>query len=167
MVKGKSIFGIFLIFAGAFLLLERLNLIDGDLFMLLLGAAFIAAYFANQYSIGFLIPGSILTWLGVYSFLMEQPFWDAKDIHAGGLLFLALGLAFFTMFLHTLFKEKGAARFWPLYPGLGLILFAIIVEFEFNFIPEEYMGYIKTYWPGLIILTGVIVLLTSGKNKST
>lgn len=166
MAKGRNIFGVFLIFAGAFLLLERLNLIDGDIFLLLLGGGFIAAYFANGRTLGFLIPGSILAWLGLYTFFMEQPVLGFKDDFAGGLLFLALGLAFFTIFLHTLFKEKGGARFWPLYPGIGLVLFALVVEYDFQFIPQLYLTQIKTYWPGLIILFGLFLLLTSKKNKA-
>lgn len=165
MARGKSIFGVFLMFAGVFLLLERLHLIDGDIFLLLLGGAFIAAYFANGRSPGFLIPGSILTWFGLYSLFMEQPFWELKDQHAGGLLFITLGLAFLTIFLHTVFHEKGNARFWPLYPGLGLILFAVIVEYEFSFIPEQYLNYVKTYWPGLIVLIGLVMIATAGRNK--
>lgn len=165
-MKGKSIFGIFLVFAGAFLLLERLDLIDGDIFLILLGCAFLAAYFANKFSIGFLIPGAILTWFGIYSLVMEQPYWDLTDTHAGGLLFMALGLAFLTIFIHTVLMEKDSSRFWPLYPGIGLILFALIVEFEFSFIPLDYMAYIETYWPALIILLGVILFLTSHKGKN-
>lgn len=165
MAKGKGIFGVFLMFAGAFLLLERLHLIDGDIFLLLLGGAFITAYFANKRSIGFLIPGSILTWFGLYSLLMEQPFWELKDQYAGGLLFIALGLAFLTIFLHTAFHEEGSARFWPLYPGLGLIFFALIVQYEFTFIPQQYVDYVKTYWPGLIVFIGLVMILTAGRNK--
>ena len=166
MAKGRNIFGVFLVFAGAFLLLERLNLIDGNIFLLLMGGGFFAAYFANGRTLGLLIPGSILTWFGLYTFLMEQPILPLKDTYRGGLLFLALGLAFITIFLHTLFHEKGGARFWPLYPGLGLVLFALVVEFEFTFIPGQYLDYIKTYWPGLVILIGLYLLLFSRGNKA-
>lgn len=165
MSKGKGILGVFLIFAGAFLLLERLQLIDSDMFLILLGGAFLAAYFANGRRIGFLIPGSILTWFGLYSLLMEQPFWELKDQHAGGLLFVALGLAFLTIFLHTLSHEKGSARFWPLYPCLGLIFFAAVVEYEFSFIPQQYLDYIKTYWPALIVIVGLVMIATAGRHK--
>lgn len=166
MLKGKSLFGIFLIFAGSFLFLERLQLIDGDIFLLLLGIAFLLAYFINSHTLGFLVPGSILTWIGLYTLLMEQTFWDIKNEYAGGLLFLAIGLAFCCIFIHTYRNIQGHLRFWPLYPGVILIIFSLIVEFEFAFIPREYLEYINTYWPGLLVVIGLILLATSRKNTN-
>lgn len=166
MLKGKSLFGIFLVFSGSFLLLERLALIDGDIFLLLLGVAFLLAYFINSRTLGFLIPGSLLTWLGLYTLLMEQTFWEIKNQYAGGLLFLALGLAFCCIFIHTFRQSEGHLRFWPLYPGIILILFSLIVEFEFAFIPKEYLEYINTYWPGILVLIGLILLVTSRRQTS-
>ncbi|MCK4259740.1 MAG: hypothetical protein KAX49_12225 [Halanaerobiales bacterium] len=167
MSKMNRLFGTFFIFAGLYLLLERLRLIDGDIFLLLLGSTFLAIYFATNRPLGLLIPGSIITWLGLYALLMENNYWPIIEKYEGGLLFLALGLAFCTIFFHTYFsKQKNYGyRFWPLMPGFGLIIFAFIVEVEFSFIPYNYLFYIETYWPVLIIIVGIIFLASSYKKR--
>ncbi|AZR72057.1 hypothetical protein BBF96_00810 [Anoxybacter fermentans] len=75
MTKGNRLFGIFLVIVGIFLSLERFRLIDGDIFLLLLGSAFLTAYFITHRILGFLITSSILIWLGLYILLMEQTYW--------------------------------------------------------------------------------------------
>ncbi len=166
MTRVNHLFGILLIFAGLYLLLERLCLIDGDIFLILLGVTFISLYFATKRPLGLLIPGSILTWLGLYALLIENNYLPFLEEYEGGLLFFALGLAFCTIFFHTYFCGSKGYQFWPLFPSLGLILFAIIVEFEFSFIPSKYIFFIETYWPVLFIVLGVVFLIFSNKKKT-
>lgn len=165
MSKGNRLFGIFMIIAGGFLLLERFQFIDGDVFLLFLGLAFIIAYFSTDRPVGLLIPGSILSWFGLYVLLMEQSPWPILDEYSGGLFFVALAMAFITIFVHTYLRYRGGSRFWPLYPAFGLIMVAFIVEFDFSLIPGEYMHYLETYWPVLLVFSGVIMFLTSLRKK--
>lgn len=166
MSKNNNLFGILLVLAGGFLLLERLQIISGDIFLLLLGLVFITVYFIKGRVIGFLIPGSFLTWFGLYTFSLEQTYYPQVAEYSAGLLFLFLGLAFLTICLHTVKYNRNSAKYWPLYPGISLLIFALIIEFEFSFIPEKYFSYLKNYWPAVLIICGLIIFLTSNKQKN-
>ncbi len=165
MKRNNSLFGVFLILAGIFLLLERFQIIDGDIFLLLLGSTFIAAYFLKGRILGLLIPGAFLTWLGLYTIAIEQTYYPILADYSGGLLFLALGLAFCTIFIHTFVHNKSVTRYWPLYPALSLIIFALVVEFDFRFIPQIYLDYLRHYWPAVLIILGVIILLAAPRDN--
>ena len=165
MSRNSSLFGIFLILAGCFLLLERLELISGDIFLLLLGTTFIATYFVKNRSLGLLVAGSLLTWIGLYTVILEQAYWPILEEYAGGLLFFAMGCAFGTLFIHTHKDQNKLTRYWPLYTGIALIVFALVVEFEFSFIPGLYLNYISRFWPVLLVILGFFFFLTSIKSK--
>lgn len=123
--------GYFFIFIGLLILLNNLDLLSGNAFILILGLGFIGIYFLlggkTKYgNIGFLIPGSILTSIWVSSTLAENM--DLGPLDGPHFLFF-MGLAFVSIFLlHTItFKEKTHGdRFWPIYPALGLLVISIV-----------------------------------------
>lgn len=165
MPKNTGFWGIFLVIAGGLLLLERLQIIGGDIFLLLLGVSFIAAYFITGRVIGFLIPGSFLTWFGLYTLALRQTYYPLLIEYSAGLLFLSFSLAFLTIFLHTAKAKPNLAKYWPLYSSISFLIGALVVEFNFTFIPDKYLNYLKNYWPIVLIIFGLIIFLTSSEKK--
>ncbi|ADQ14636.1 hypothetical protein [Halanaerobium hydrogeniformans] len=122
----KKKLGIILIVIGIFLLLNTLNLIGEDIFIYILGGGFIFAYFSfgarkHYRNIGFLIPGTILLALALFSDLQRIEFF--RNI-GGGLFFVLLGSAFLIVFIHTRAFSKWD---WPIYPGLALLIFGLFI----------------------------------------
>ncbi len=160
----KRKLGIILITIGVFILLNTLNLISDDIFLYLLSGGFILTYFMlgarkHYRNIGFLIPGSILLAIALFSDL------ERIEVIAGlggGFFFIMLGLAFLIVFIHTIPFKKWD---WPIYPAAALIMFGLFVIFVDNnqFIQNlEYLNYIT---PLVLIALGVFFLYQNRKNK--
>ena len=160
----KKKLGIILITIGVFILLNTLNLISDDIFLYLLSGGFILTYFMlgarkHYRNIGFLIPGSILLAIALFSDLQRI---ESIDNLGGGFFFIMLGLAFMVILIHTSAFEKWD---WPIYPGAALILFGVFMLFVDNneFIQNlEYLNYIT---PLVLIALGVFFLYQNRKNK--
>ncbi|RCW58728.1 MULTISPECIES: hypothetical protein [Halanaerobium] len=160
----KRKLGILLITVGLFILLNTLNLISDDIFLYLLSAGFIFTYFMlgarkHYRNIGFLIPGSILLAIALFSDLERLDFVDKLG---GGFFFIMLGLAFLIVLIHTSAFKKWD---WPIYPAAALIVFGLFVIFVDNndFIQKmEYLNYIT---PLVLIGLGVFFLYQNKQNK--
>lgn len=154
----KKKIGVLLVVIGIFILLNTLNLISDEIFLYLLSGGFIFTYFIlggrkHYRNIGFLIPGSILLAIALFSDLQRL---ESFDSLGGGLFFIMLGLAFLVVFIHTTAFEKWD---WPIYPAAALIIFGIFVLFVENsdFIQKlEYLNYIT---PLVLIAVGGFFLL--------
>ena len=125
-IMEKKKLGIILIAVGIFLLLNTFNLIGEDIFIYFLGGGFIFAYFSfgarkHYRNIGFLIPGTILLALALFSDLQRIEFFQNIG---GGLFFVLLGTAFMIVFIHTRAFSKWD---WPIYPGLALMIFGLFI----------------------------------------
>ncbi len=161
----KIVGGLLFLAAAVVLLVSQLGYLPGELFLLVLGGGFCAAYFlmggVKEYgSVGFLIPGAILLALGSYA-LAE----NALSSVAGNesLFFAALSAAFGLVLIHTVrFSEKDhAGRFWPVYPAGALLLLAAII-YGSNFISIDIPAQIFNYiWVIVLIVVGIKLLLTS------
>ncbi|MCC3143953.1 hypothetical protein LJ207_01275 [Halanaerobium sp. Z-7514] len=153
----KKKLGIILIVIGIFLLLNTLNLIGEDIFIYFLGGGFIVAYFAfgaRKYyrNIGFLIPGSILLALALFSDLQRIEFF--RNI-GGGLFFILLGSAFLIVFIHTRAFSKWD---WPIYPGLALFIFGLfIITVEKTEILKD-LTILNYLFPILLIAAGGLII---------
>jgi len=158
----KKKLGIILIVIGFFILLNSLNLIGEDVFLYLLSGAFFFTYFAlgaREYyrNIGFLIPGSVLLAVALFSDL--QNFGVINNL-GGGLFFILLGFAFFIVFIHTSAFTKWD---WPIYPAASLILLGIVIIFleRSDFLADlAYLNYIIS-----LILIGAGIFIMFRKNK--
>jgi hypothetical protein len=164
LIMDKRKLGILLITVGLFILLNTLNLISDDIFLYLLSAGFIFTYFMlgarkHYRNIGFLIPGSILLAIALFSDLERLDFVDKLG---GGFFFIMLGLAFLIVLIHTSAFKKWD---WPIYPAAALIVFGLFVIFVDNndFIQKmEYLNYIT---PLVLIGLGVFFLYQNKQNK--
>lgn len=120
--------GLLLIGIGIFILLNQLNILTGRYFLHFLGVGFLFAYWAvggrKKYgNVGFLIPGLVLLAIAFFS--------TGKPAQYPSLFFLLLSLAFWgVLAVHTFwfFKEDWGTRFWPVFPGGGLLLFTAFLQ---------------------------------------
>lgn len=157
--------GFLLIALGALILLANLRLLPGELFLITLGLGFLAAYFLGKRNLGFLIPGAVLTAIGLFAGL-EARMSARADL--GPVFLIFLGAAFITVYLvHTSRLEAAArgARRWPLIPGGILMTLGIISTVAVNLGREEDLATILDYWPAVLILLGVIIILR-GRNRN-
>lgn len=150
----KNMVGFFLIAIGALTLLGNYGLIDGDYFLLLIGGAFLAAYFMGQRkSIGFLIPGCIVTSVGLFS-LVE----GLLGRFDGSIFFFFLGAAFIAIhYIHL--SQSMRSTTWSLYVGVGLLCFgAFVLTMDFiDLLPFKFI--FQNIWPvGLIAVGGYMLL---------
>lgn len=160
----KKKLGIILITIGIFILLNTLNLISDEIFLYLLSGGFIFTYFMlgarkHYRNIGFLIPGSILLAIALFSDLEKIDFIAGLG---GGFFFIMLGLAFLAVLVHTSAFKKWD---WPIYPAAALILFGLFVIFVDNndFIQNlEYLNYIT---PLVLIALGAFFLYQNRQDK--
>ncbi|TDO92056.1 hypothetical protein DFR79_10882 [Halanaerobium saccharolyticum] len=158
----KKKIGILLIAIGVFILLNTLNLISDDIFLYLLSGGFLFTYFmlgARKHygNIGFLIPGTVLLAIALFSDLERIEFINNLG---GGVFFILLGLAFAAVLIHTSAFEKWD---WPIYPAGALIIFGVFVVFVENndYIQnQEYLNYIT---PIVLIILGSYFLYQNKK----
>ncbi|MEW6624125.1 MAG: hypothetical protein AB1420_13510 [Bacillota bacterium] len=149
--------GIVLVLVGCFLLLANLKIIDGMYFLLLLGTAFIAVYYAVGRNIGFLIPGCILTAIGLFTVLNSKGF-VGQGFEGSFLVFL--GLAFIAvLFVHTMHAEtrNWGERFWPVFPGGALIFVGLTVTGIKKWGWPNFWQYFNYIWPLFLIVAGLVL----------
>ena len=145
----RVVLGGALVVLGVLLLVgKRMHL--GDSFWLIaLGSMFLLGYFGMR-SYGMLIPGGILTGLGV----------GAAAGHTG----LGLGLGFISIFLiDTLIYRKGTNRsagtshWWPLIPGL-IITGDAVTDLNPSFF-GSWTRVLGDWWPLVLVLLGGLLLV--------
>jgi hypothetical protein len=120
----------------------------GAVFLGMIGGACLAAYvYTRRY--GFLIPGCILAslWLsGTLTGLL--PAWPG-DLE-GALVMGGLGVSFFAIYLVDRFYA-GRRRIWPVWVGVGLVLFSIPVALT-GIAPERLLVTLFVAGPGVVLL---------------
>lgn len=119
---------------------------DGAWAPLTIGLAFIVVYvFARR--LGFLIPGTILSAIGIVSLL-------PASVHRSWMVFLGLGLAFASVWLfHTRTRGSGwGERFWPLFPAGAFLVMTLAVGLAEGFSQDMFLP-IFLGMPALVLLT--------------
>lgn len=165
MEKRGSSAGIILIIIGVLVLLNRifnLNFITMSnfwpLFVLIPGLFFEAGYFVTRRDPGLLVPGGILTTIGLLFFFEVSTGWQfAADTWPIYPLAVAIGL--FQLYLFG-YRQKGLLIPVFILGGISLIAFTIII-----------MGGMFLWFNGniivaaLFILAGIIILFNNIKRK--
>ncbi len=146
--RDRTALGFILIAGGVLFLLSQLASFGsfGNLVPLLIGGGFLYAYFSTKpgYRVGFLIPGAILTGIGVGELLEHfAPFRLGGDISA-----LTLGIGFCAIWF---FERK---HWWALIPGGILVLSGLST-----------MYVIGSLWPLALIAIGVYLLYGQSRRK--
>lgn len=160
--------GVLLIIAGVFLLLNQVGVIPGQAFMFLLAFGFIATYVLlgarKEYgNVGFLIPGTVLSAIALYAAISEV---SGFETISPAYFFLGLSLSFWVVFLvHTFWfkSEDHGARFWPVYPAAGLLLFSGLISFVDE--RAEYLNLLNYLWVIVLIAVGGWLVYSSFKQK--
>ncbi len=138
--KGRIITGILIITLGLVLLLFRNEQIDT--FQLILGGLFLAGYFYKG-SYGLLIPGCLLTGLALIS--VKTKYFGFSDDDTFG-----LGIGFIAIYvIDRLYKGK--THWWPLIPGVILILVGI----------HKLKDFFDIGWPVILIIVGIWIIINS------
>lgn len=136
--------GIVLVLAGIFFLLNNLFPMEmGRAFLLLVGAAFLLAYFLGSRKVGFLIPGGIVSGLGLGTLLSQfAPGGPGRE--SGGITLLGLGLGFGSIWLFERHHQ------WSLLTG---VILGLIGAFVFATELGEFRD-VSRWWPVVLVLIG-------------
>jgi hypothetical protein len=153
--RGGWVGGVVLILLGVVFLVQQFapELFGGWMFLLGLGLIFLVAYaLSRQY--GFLIPGAILTGLGVGVALIETQTLTGEG--EGGVIVLALGVGFLAIWLIDLLVSRSRpGGWWPLIPG-GIMTIVGAAILSGN---ESWLENLGQWWPVIFIIIGVWILV--------
>jgi hypothetical protein len=140
--------GIILITLGVLFLLGQSLDVGGEAAVALIGAAFLIAYaLTRQY--GFLVPGGIMTGLGLGIIFEDR-------VNAGGApVLLGLGGGFLLIYVVSVLRGRMPGDWWPLIPG-G-ILSAIGLMLAAN--ATGALAVVGRWWPLLLVLVGLYFVL--------
>jgi hypothetical protein len=148
--------GVILIAIGTILFFVQATAIGGEVIVAVIGAGFLVAYaFTHQY--GFLVPGGILTGLGL------GIVWVTQEPGAGGAVLIGLGLGFGLVFVLDAVMKHTPAPWWPLIPGGILTTIGLVIETG----NEGLLADVGWLWPIALIAVGAVLLLTQMTRRSS
>jgi len=136
--------GLILIVLGIVFLLMQYFEFGPGLFLTLLGLAFLIAY-AFTRSYGLLIPGCILCGIGIGLAFERAAMRPDVTVSIG------LGLGFVAIFVVQLVVAR-ASHWWPLVPGVILVLVGIV-----EIVPQG-QAVLEKGWPVILIVIGLAIL---------
>lgn len=143
------VLAVILITVGVGALMLQLYPDAGDLILALIGIALLAV-FAFTRAYGALIPGAIMTGLGLGIVAAQNL--SVTDEASGGVIVLGLGLGFIGIWVLSGLARLEEHHPWPLVPG-G-ILVAVAIGLLIGGVALDVMQ----YWPVVLIALGLIVL---------
>lgn len=153
-MKRWIVLGVVLIVLGsAFFALNLMGvetplLEPGLLFLGAIAGGCLAAYVYTGWY-GLLIPGCVLASLWLTTTLVELiPTWPG-DLD-GAIILAGLGASFFAIYLVDRARTR-RRRIWPVWAGVGLVLFSILVALG-GLIPEVLFGSLIIAVPGVVLL---------------
>jgi len=153
--KGPLVGGLILIVLGFGILLAQFTDSGGGPIVGGIGLAFLTAFFFAGHNYGFLIPGSIMTGLGVGIAAEEMGV-------VGEPVVIGLGLGFILIWvIDAFFAHVGpeSGRWWPLIPG-GILLTVGLMNTAT--VLSDYAEYV---FPVALIIVGGIILGSALRNR--
>lgn len=118
-MKNLNLGGLVLIAIGVFFLFVQGGIVGPEAIVLVIGLGFLVAYYAgHQTQLGFLIPGSLLTGIGLGVILISGHVYPRLE---GSLMLLCLAAGFLGITLLALDHPR-----WPLIPGGVLACLALL-----------------------------------------
>lgn len=160
--RSKILIGIIFILLGIYFLLINLGLwkgLAGNFFLIVLGVSFITAFYVSGKAVGFLIPGFILTFMGMVLALLQSGLIEEKKYWP--LIITAVAMAFICVyFLGT--REEEA---WPLVIGIILLVISgMLLATTFGLLDWDFWHLIGYFWPIALIFLGIWILLRPLKS---
>lgn len=150
--RARLIPGLILIVLGVAFLLAQYFDFGPPLFLTLLGFVLLIPYIFTR-SYGLLVPGCILTGIGVGLLFDRPPLGTAIAVPIG------LGLGFIAIFaIHSTVARQ--SHWWPLIPG-GVLVLGGIAEGT----PQAQV-LIEKGWPLILVLIGLLILAGQFWNPS-
>ena len=150
MERANTVPALVLIGIGVVLLLAQLTGVGAEAIVALIGAGFLVAYAATR-QYGFLIPGGIMTGLGI-GIVIET----AAIGSQGEPVLLGLGLGFLAIYAVDAVVRRSAALWWPIIPGGILATLGVLVGTG----REGWLENAGSWWPAILIVIGGLVLLS-------
>jgi hypothetical protein len=141
--------GLVLIGLGVMFAIVQLTGVGGEAVVAVIGGALLIAYaFTRHY--GYLVPGGILTGLGL------GIIWQAAVLSdAGGAVLVGLGAGFLTIYLVDLFVRGNGALWWPIIPGGITLTIGLLLETGNGGTLEG----AAPLWPIILVVIGGVLLL--------
>lgn len=158
MDKRTNILGLIMIILGLIFLLDNLNILRFEFFMLwpllviLGGTGFWLGFLTNRKNLGLIMPGTILIIYGALFMYCALTDWDYMRI-LWPVFLLGPGIGFFLMYAFSEKKDRGL-----LLPGGILTLLSLLFAFS-------HLNYLR-YWPVILIIIGIVLLLRPSKKKN-
>lgn len=151
-MRSRAVAGAVLILLGLLNLAVVRTAVGGEIAPLIIGSAFLV-WFAFSQSYGLLIPGAIMTGIGLgIVFDTMRPF-GAEPVLIG------LGSGFVAIYvIDRLMGNRRSGGWWPLIPG-GIIL---LVSFE----EILYRSLLRDWWPLGLVLLGLILIAKGPRGSS-
>ncbi|HTP08373.1 MAG TPA: hypothetical protein VMP08_08990 [Anaerolineae bacterium] len=147
--------GTLLVAIGLLVLLAQSIQTDmlGLLFLPALGGLFLVAGIVGRQA-GFIIPGGILTGIGLGAIFTQSPALAATETAQGGVFFIGFALGWFLItILSKLFTHE--TQWWPLIPGTIMMLVGgALLLGALNVL--EFAGY---WWPLILVALGLSIIV--------
>lgn len=157
--------GIILIIIGLALLLSKLNIIGEINILMIIGAVFIVAYIVFERTLGFLIPGCIVSAIGVFAYLNDRKLLPED----GGILFLFFlaGAFWIIMFVHTMWIKNAdwGERFWPVFPAGIMTIIGFFTVSEVYYSVPAFRLISNILFPAILIILGIIIIFSKHSTK--
>ncbi|MEO8287751.1 MAG: hypothetical protein ABI670_15085 [Chloroflexota bacterium] len=148
--RDRTLLAAILIGAGVLFMLGQFSFFPGfgDIVLLLIGGIFMYAYFTTKpsYRVGFLIPGAILSGIGLGVLLENLP--GINFLFGGDITAITLGLGFCTIWF---FERK---HWWALIPGGIILLGGLSSIFR-----------VGALWPLVLIGLGLYLLYEQTRRR--
>jgi hypothetical protein len=133
---------------GLFLLAGEVEPDIGRFVTLFIGLALLAVFVIRR-EYGFLVPGSILTGIGIGIALEPATNGDIES----GVMMLSLAGGFLGIWLLGLLYRLPQNHWWPLIPG-GILTLVGLVQ-----VSRTDVGGVLRLWPVILIAIGVVILM--------
>lgn len=151
--------GALLVIVGAFFLAERLVPGLERFIPLLVGLALVGLFLVTR-SAGALVPGGVLTGVGIGTLIATQP----DSPYGGGAFLVSMGAGFILVSALAAMFGIRDARAWPLVPGSVLITIGVIIIASDQGRPV--LEFAETWWPLVLVLVGGWVLFGAHRHRT-
>ena len=151
MERANTVPALVLIGIGVVLFVAQLTEVGAEAVVAVIGAGFLIAYAATR-TYGLLIPGSIMTGLGI-GIIIENEALGSQ----GEPVLLGLGIGFLAIYAVDAVVRRAEAHWWPVIPGGIITTIGVLIGTG----RESWLENAGSWWPAILIVIGGLILLSS------